>query len=256
MYNKLILMQNNKITQWNSYAKIYDEAQGETGDPAHQLLFDPAISKLIGDVTDKVILDAGCGNGYWVRRLSQKAKQVIGIDSAEDLIEIAKSKNNPGNIRYEVMDLTGKLGLSDGTFDLILSSMVLQYLPSLENSATEFKRVLKLKGEIVVCMQHPLFQYHFRVSEKLGQKSDIFPNPVGYFDRRFIKQKVLAGQAWVDYFNRSLSDCLKPFLRRGFVLTDFAEPEFTEEILEKIPRYRSINEIPRVVILKFRKDNP
>lgn len=247
-------MPGNQGTQWDVYARVYDETQGETGDPAHQFLFDPAIRELLKDVTGKVILDAGCGNGYWARRLSSKAKQVVGIDASKELIQIARSKNNPVNVKYEIMDLTGKLDFSDETFDLILSSMVLQYVPSLENIAAEFQRILKSKGEVVICMQHPIYQYHFRAQAMIGKRSEIFPDTAGYFGRKFIKQKVLSGKALVDYFNRPLRDYLQPFLNKDFVLIDFEEPEFTEEILEKTPQYKVISEIPRVALLKFRKD--
>lgn len=241
-------------TQWDKYADIFDEAQGETGDTAHRLVFDPHIAKLLGDVAGKVILDAGCGNGYWVRNLARKASKVIGIDSSKNLINISKSKDNPENVEYRVMDLTSNSDFSDETFDLILSSMVFQFMPSLDMTALEFKRILKRGGEVIICAQHPVYQYNFRVLGKLGKISEVFPETAGYFDRKFIKQRVLAGKALVENFNRPLKDYLKPFLDNGFVLTGFEEPEFTEEILKEYPRYREISEIPRVVIFKLRKE--
>lgn len=244
----------NDANQWNKYADIYDQTQGEEGDIAHRLVFDPNISKLLGDVTGKVILDAGCGNGYWVRNLARRSSKVIGIDSSEKLIDICKSKNNPSNVEYKVMDLTDQLDFPDEVFDLILSSLVFQYMPSLDKTASEFNRILKYKGEVVVCAQHPIYQYHFRVQQKLGKKLEVFPETAGYFDRKYLKQKVLAGKALVDNFNRPLKDYLSPFLDHGFVLTDFEEPEFTEEILREDPRYQEVREIPRVVIFKLRKE--
>ena len=243
-------MTNN---DWDKHAQLYDETQGKTGDIAHQLLFDPIITEVLGDLSDKVVLDAGCGNGYWVRRLVKSAAKVVGIDESSQLIEIAKKKKNPDNAEFRVMDLLGDLDFVDATFDIILSSMVFHYLPSLDKPASEFQRILKPRGRVVICIQHPLYQYHFRALDKAGKKAETFPKTVGYFDRTAIKQVTLFGKAELTTYNRPLEDYFKAFFKESFVLTDFREPEYTEELLEKNPRYKEVREIPRALILEFKK---
>src|SRR5690242_9304617 len=111
----------NISLQWDENASLYDQTQGEAGDPAHQLLFDPQIAEMLGDLHGKVILDAGSGNGYWVRRLAKQAEKVIGIDASPKLIEISKKKNNPANVEYKVMDILSQLTFEDKYFGSILS---------------------------------------------------------------------------------------------------------------------------------------
>ncbi len=249
-----MLMVNNASFQWDKYASLFDETQGETGDLAHQLLFDPKITEMLGDISDKIVLDAGCGNGYWARKLAKRAKKVVGIDSSPKLISIAKVRGNPKNINFQTMDLNNPLVFAKDTFDLILSSMVFHFLPVLVSPVKEFRRILKPQGKVVVCVQHPLYPYHFRAQEKAGKKTNIFFRTAGYFDRKLIKQVTLLGRAVVESYNRPLEDYLKAFLDNGFVLTDFAEPEFTPELLEKNPRYRQVSELPRIVIFQFIKN--
>lgn len=246
--------QNNISLQWDQYADLYDDAQGENGDPAHQLLFDPAIERLLGDLHDKSVLDAGSGNGYWARRLAKKAKEVVGIDASPDLVEIARRKDNPANVEFQVMDLLNPLDFSDQRFDVILSSMVLHYISVLDIFAEECNRVLKNRGELVICVQHPIYQYHYRVQEKAGKGNKIFPKTIGYFDKEPIEQITLFGKAVLKIFNRSIADYINAFLHQGFVLTGIEEPQLTQELIDKNPRYEEIKEIPRVIILRFRKE--
>lgn len=239
---------------WREHAKAYDNAQGEQGDVAHELLFDPAIEQVLGNVEGKTILDAGCGNGYWVRRLAKSAKKVVGIDESEELIELARAKNNPSNVEFQTMDLTQPLLFENEVFDIVLTSMVLHYISSLETPASEFFRILGPSGRVIVCVQHPLYQYHFRAQEKVGKKSSKFSGTAGYFDRKELRQvTLLGGGVEVTTYNRPLEDYMHPFLGVGFVLTAFEEPEYTAEILKRHPPYQEIKEVPRVVILGFSK---
>jgi ubiquinone/menaquinone biosynthesis C-methylase UbiE len=240
---------------WDTYASLYDQAQGETGDDAHALVYDPLISQMIGDVADKRVLDAGCGNGYWTRRLARRAKAVVGIDSAVELVKIARAKDNPDNVRYEILDLTGELNLEDETFDLILCSMVLHYVPSIGCTVAQFKRLLAHNGDVVICVQHPVYQYHYRAQALAGQRSSVFPQTVSYFQQASLAQVTMFGKMEVLTYNRTIEDYVTTFTSHGFVLTDLREPQFSEALLEAIPRYREVSEVPRVILMKFRKNS-
>lgn len=239
--------------QWNNVASVYSKGQSETGDPLHQHMIDPEIFEILGNVAGKTILDAGCGNGYWVRRLALQAKKVIGIDSSSELISDAKSAKNPKNVEYRIADLLKSIDLPDSYFNIILSSMVFHYLSSIENATAEFKRVLKPNGRIILTVQHPIYQYHFRAQAMAGGDSGPFPDPVGYFDRKIVEQTIMSGKLKIEIFNRPLSDYIRLFLRQGFALIDFAEPEYTDELLSKVPRYKDVAEMPRVAVFAFQK---
>ncbi|CAF5106239.1 unnamed protein product, partial [Rotaria magnacalcarata] len=50
--------------QWNKHAEVWNQYIGDDGDSNRQESSDIYLWKYIGNVDDKVILDAGCGNGY------------------------------------------------------------------------------------------------------------------------------------------------------------------------------------------------
>ena len=58
---------------------------GDEGDLTRKYLLNPAIFALLGDVRGKIILDAGCGQGYLCRLLAKKGAHVTGIEPSEDL---------------------------------------------------------------------------------------------------------------------------------------------------------------------------
>lgn len=246
-------MANKNNSSWDTYASLYDKIQGETGDVAHRLIYDPEINELIGSVDGKRVLDAGCGNGCWTRRLAKNAVFVTGIDSSAQLIKVAKSKTNPDNVDYKVQDLMGKLDFKDKSFDLILSSMVLHYMASLTDTVAELSRILKDNGEVVICVQHPIYQYHYRAQATAGKVSTAFPHTIGYFDKTPVEQVTLFGKAKLLTYNRTIEDYISLFTKHHFVLTDLREPQFTDEFIRIMPRYKDIIEIPRVIILKFRR---
>src|SRR3990167_670566 len=63
--------------------------------------FDVAVES-IGDVTDKVVLDIGCGTGiYAVHFGSHGARKVVGVDFSRPMLELAQRRSEAhhlGNI--------------------------------------------------------------------------------------------------------------------------------------------------------------
>jgi len=49
---------------------------------------------------DDIVLDLGCGNGYGSKILSKNAKQVIGYDYCQDIINSAKNTFRKDNIEF------------------------------------------------------------------------------------------------------------------------------------------------------------
>ena len=56
---------------WDKVADLWFKDYDEFGDKNRLYVIDPAIMSVLGEVKGKRILDAGCGNGYLCRQLSQ-----------------------------------------------------------------------------------------------------------------------------------------------------------------------------------------
>lgn len=83
------------------------------------------------DISDKKILEIGCGIGRWAEALYDKCGFYLGIDYTEDLIEIAKKSYNYPNCYFQVMSATDiKIDelLIEPPFDIIIISGVLMYI--------------------------------------------------------------------------------------------------------------------------------
>ncbi|MBF0389187.1 MAG: class I SAM-dependent methyltransferase [Desulfamplus sp.] len=90
--------------------------------------------KLIGDVTDKAVLDIGCGLGEHTRKLRQMgAAKVVGMDLTPDLIELARQKESacPLGIEYIQKDMCNPSVV--GIFDLVVAFSVLSQAPTREH---------------------------------------------------------------------------------------------------------------------------
>ena len=90
-------------------------------------------NKLLGDISQKSVLDLACGEGFYTRRIKQKtAGTVVGVDISEKMIRLAKQQeeNHPLEIDYVVSDVMqlGKIG----SFDLIVASYLLNYAQTKE----------------------------------------------------------------------------------------------------------------------------
>lgn len=82
---------------------------------------------LIGNFADKSILDLACGDGFYTRKFKPDAKDVLGVDISEKMIELARQEEarKPLGIKYLVGDVI-ELG-EMGHFDLVVASFLLHY---------------------------------------------------------------------------------------------------------------------------------
>lgn len=66
-------------------------------------------------------LDVGCGVGRYTVVLADHYDNVVGIDAAPAMIEIAEQERSRLNIRYRVCDVLSLTPEHDGRFDLVLA---------------------------------------------------------------------------------------------------------------------------------------
>ena len=97
----------------------------------------------------EVIVDLGCGTGYFSEAISLKfpGSQYIGMDLSEGMTRFAKSHHA---MEYEwVTGDADSLPFKDGSVDLIFSSLAIQWCSDLSHLMEEVKRVLSPGGLFV-----------------------------------------------------------------------------------------------------------
>ncbi len=147
---------SDSLHLWDQVANRYTGDQS-SGKSFHDALCIPVIDTMIGDVRNKVILDAGCGNGAYAKKLASIGATVIGIDGSSEMIRLAQRDNSHPSVTYTVMNLTKPLNQKSSSVDIIVSSMVLMDLPEIENCIKEFARILRNDGLIIISITHPAF---------------------------------------------------------------------------------------------------
>jgi 2-polyprenyl-6-hydroxyphenyl methylase/3-demethylubiquinone-9 3-methyltransferase len=91
-------------------------------------------------------LDAGCGTGTlsrWMAR--ERGFSVVSIDASEKMLANALPEEGVEYLRSDV----SKTGFPDCSFDGVLCSSVLEYIPSIDAALREFHRLLKPEGVLL-----------------------------------------------------------------------------------------------------------
>jgi 2-polyprenyl-3-methyl-5-hydroxy-6-metoxy-1,4-benzoquinol methylase len=99
-------------------------------------------NKLLGDVSQKSVLDLACGEGYYTRRIKRKgAGTVVGVDISEKMIRLAKQQeqNHPLEIDYLLGDVMALANI--GKFDLVVASYLLNYAQTKEQLLKMFQTI-------------------------------------------------------------------------------------------------------------------
>jgi SAM-dependent methyltransferase len=112
--------------------------------------FLPMYKKTLEQVSlneDSLLLDAGCGSGLFSHMAINTGAQVIGVDAAPGLLEVARERNPQNNFMEEDLEW---LPFASGSFDLVVGFNSFQYAGNFTAALSEAKRVLRDGGRVVI----------------------------------------------------------------------------------------------------------
>lgn len=104
--------------------------------------------------TQSTVLDLGSGTGFFTRRLAAKypESQIVGLDIAEGMLHYAAMQQD--GISWLCSDAE-LLPLADNSFDIIFSSLAIQWCNNLPQLMAELARVLKPGGQLHIATLGP-----------------------------------------------------------------------------------------------------
>jgi SAM-dependent methyltransferase len=204
----------------------------------------PHMLDLLGDVSDRVVLDAGCGEGYLARILVARGARVTGIDLSPRLIALARARDPVGRIAYQVADLSAPLPELRASFDAVASYMVLNDVEDYQGFAATLAQVLKAGGRAVLGFNNP---YAYVVRKRIA--SSYFASGTTH------ACGLSASGIEVSFYHRTLGEYLDAFLAAGLQLTKLLDVDHPD-IAAVRGTHRPLpegEELPRFMILAFEK---
>jgi 2-polyprenyl-3-methyl-5-hydroxy-6-metoxy-1,4-benzoquinol methylase len=226
------------IRAWSNAPREIIEQFGDEGDIARQYLLNPAIFSLLGDVSGKNILDAGCGQGYLSRLLAKRGAIVTGVEPATGLYEYAVRLEQAE--RLGISYLQQDLSLLDGfkqCFDFVVANMVFMDIPAYEKAMHNCIAALKRGGHLIFSILHPCFD---EPQEGWDAK--------GYIEvREYFKERALP-QSFGHFFHRPLSSYLNLVIHEGCSIQQVIEPQLDIATARLIGHERNVH-VPNFIVV-------
>ncbi len=225
-----------------SEAQAQKYAQFADNSFSFKYLEKPVIEKHLRPLltTHSKVIDIGCGNGRSTKLLVDlgfRKTDIVATDISPHMLALAK-KSLKG-IKFIESDLRNLI-LSDNSFDIIVSNMVLQDLDQqdLRMVMKKFYRWLTPKGHLVFIVVHPL---RFR------------SNYEHYFEDTVQVEETPWGTT-IEYYPKKVSDYVNAAIEFGFTLLKVEEPQALVEGKQENPeQYIKYSSIPTRLVIKARK---
>ena len=114
------------------------------------------VLNVLGKIEGQKILDAGCGVGRNTIKLVKRGAEVTGVDFSDKMLDICKEKLEERDLEAELVNSDLKeLPFEEEAFDIVVCSSVIDHIRDLSDVFSEFSRVLKENGILVVSGVHP-----------------------------------------------------------------------------------------------------
>ncbi len=216
------------------------------------VLEQPALRTLLPPLVEKRVLDLVCGfvHLYQFARENGAAK-VLGVDISEKMLEVAFEKNSDPSIEYRRTAIED-LALGQAEFDLVVSSLALHYVESLERVAAQVYSVLASGGSFVFSVEHPMM-----TSLSQGWCRDPEGRKKHWALDRYQEEGLRSSRWFVDgvvKYHRTVETYIRTFLIKGFVLKGYLEPCPSPQQIKDRPDLIEI--VRRPAFLVIRMDKP
>lgn len=211
--------------------------------PYNALYERPALLDLAGDVTGLDVLDLGCGPGVTTAALVTRGARVTGVDRSAALLEHARGLSDAA---FLVQDLADPLPFPDGSFDLVVSGLVLHYLADWTAVLAEVHRVLRPGGRVVASVHHPFADLRIESLEPHGTYLESYPVADTW--------EMDGVDVVVRFWHHPLGAMTAWFGRAGLALTDVVEPRPLPAMADSSPRaFARLTAEPAFLLLGARR---
>jgi len=231
-----------RFIAYDAYEKLAD-AYAEKVDtkPHNAYLEKPATLSLLPDVEGKRVLDVGCGTGRYTEWLLEHGAQVTGFDASPKMLAHARERVG-GRAELILHDLNDPLDFVESdSVDLVLATLVLDYVEDWAPILTEFRRVLRIDGTLVFSVGHPTLDF----IKDYGMKDYWNVEMTEIWWTGFGERVLMPG------YRRPIQAITEPLNETGFLIQRLIESKPTQKYKEADPEgYQDVAWRPSFICIK------
>lgn len=212
----------------------------------------PYFNKLIPELTNKSVLDLGCGYGKSSADcIKAGAKKVVAIDSSQRMIRFAKENYTPPDIAFNICPIE-HYEFPEATFDVVLSSLCFHYIEDFTKLIQNIKKTLVPGGTLLFSQEHP---YAMANKDVLGWEVDSEGNKKHWILDHYHEE----GERIHDWFakdvvkyHRTLQTIVNTLIESGFILEHIGEPYALPNFEKEVPELKEHRRRPPFLFIRCR----
>lgn len=236
------------------FNKKYDEMRNDNNNP-NDLIEIPNFRSLVPDVTDKDILEIGCGYGKNAKFYSSKAKYILATDISKHMLEIAKNENEADNIEYLKLAMEN-IHTINKKFDIIISSLVFNYLEDYPSMMTKIYNLLKPNGVLIFSVPCPITTGTILTNNQKKLHTIIDGKWYGLVSDYNHEGKRI--KKWNDsnvvMYHAKYSTIINSVIDAGLILDKLYEPNIDPKVVEIDQDYNHYDDKPYFIFVKAHKN--
>lgn len=238
-------MEKNSVHQINSsyWDTIGNEYLGAIVLP----LYGPYISeekcRFFGDVSEKKVLEIGCGNGRSLQYLGErKAAELWGIDLSQKQIEKAEQHLTGCGLSANLIcaPMEEECGIPADYFDYVYSVYAIGWTTDLEGTFRRIASYLKKGGAFIFSWSHPIHKC-------VVKKDDGYIFQKCYFDESWYSVPFELCKGALALSDRKLSTYVNALAKAGFMIEKMIEEP--DDAVMRLSDENSSNSVKRAKML-------
>ncbi|MGD6991283.1 class I SAM-dependent methyltransferase [Sutcliffiella horikoshii] len=234
-------------------SRVYDQSDFFTNymnrrnrkDSPNNAIEGPIMSELVGNIQNKTILDLGCGDASFGKKLLHLgAKHYTGVEGSEQMVEAARSNllELDATIHNETME---SFNYPSASYDLVTSRFAIHYVSDIDRLFQNIYQSLKEDGRFIFSIQHPLTTSSF-ASKESGDKRGNWIVDDYFLDGE--RKEPWINQVVVKY-HRTIEQYFTALREAGFTIQDLREGTPVREHFSSEEEFLRRQRIP--VVLAF-----
>jgi ubiquinone/menaquinone biosynthesis C-methylase UbiE len=237
-----------EITNYDSIADAFI-AHAERIDSWNNLYDRPNTLARLPELKGKKVLDLGCSTGFFTEYVLEHGATVTAVDASRVLIDKLARKIKSPKLKLICADISQPMPfLKSNYYDVIICSLVMDYIKDWAALLTELYRVLKKGGRVVITTGHPFAQYLYL--QRIGQPKSYFAFEM--FEDEWGRRGPQPFKT--HYYIRPLHEVLRPIIQSKFKIISIDEPAPNEKCKEISPEtYETLLERPGFLFIVLEK---